>query len=169
MQLVELPNGDFARTMLRVFLYSAFMQPYFAALAGSNDPRLSEIAAKAVKEMTYHVRHAGEWVIRLGDGTEESRRRLVTAADDLWPYLGELFAMDDVEQKLTMAGVVPDRAAVRPAWEAMIARVFKEATLDMPKARWVHGGGRSGRHTEHLSNMLADMQSLARAHPGAVW
>jgi ring-1,2-phenylacetyl-CoA epoxidase subunit PaaC len=168
-QLVELPNGDFARTMLRVFLYSAFMQPYFTALSGSSDPRLAEIAAKAVKEMSYHVRHAGEWVIRLGDGTDESHRRLVAAVDDIWPYIGELFEMDDVERDLMAVGIAPNRGAIRPAWDAMVARVFGEATLKIPKVRSVHTGGRAGRHTEHLSHMLADMQSLARAHPEAKW
>jgi ring-1,2-phenylacetyl-CoA epoxidase subunit PaaC len=169
MQLLELPNGDFARTVLRVFLYGAFMQPYFAALAQSKDQRLADISAKAVKEMAYHVRHAGEWVIRLGDGTDESRQRMIAAAGDLWPYLGELFAIDDVETRLVAAGVAPDRAVLRAPWEAMAARVFREATLDVPKARWVHEGGRRGLHTEHLSHMLAEMQVLARAHPEAVW
>jgi ring-1,2-phenylacetyl-CoA epoxidase subunit PaaC len=168
-QLVELPNGDFAHTMLRQFFFAAFMHPYFAELAQSTEPRLAEIGAKAVKEMAYHVRHAAEWVIRLGDGTDESHRRMVTALDDLWGFTGELFEVPPDERALVAAKAAPDRAALKPQWDAHVARILSEATLSVPKPRSMQSGGRSGRHTEFLSKMLADMQVLARAHPTAKW
>jgi ring-1,2-phenylacetyl-CoA epoxidase subunit PaaC len=167
--LVELPNGDFATTMARHLCYAAFAHPYFEALTRSTDQRLAEIGAKAVKEMAYHVRHASEWVIRLGDGTDESQRRMIDALDEVWGYTGELFAMNADEAALVRAGVVPDRASLRPVWDATLTRVLREATLDMPRDRQMQSGGRVGRHTEHLGKMLAEMQVLARAHEGAGW
>ncbi|MEZ5849711.1 MAG: 1,2-phenylacetyl-CoA epoxidase subunit PaaC [Hyphomicrobiaceae bacterium] len=167
--LMELPNGDFAVTMARHLAVAAFLEPYYRALAASPHQGLAEIAAKAVREMTYHVRHAGEWIIRLGDGTQESRRRMIAGLDAIWPYTGELFAMDEAERSLAAAGIVPDRATIRPQWNETIARVLAEATLDMPEPAAQRAGGRQGHHTEHLAPMLADMQSLARAHPEATW
>jgi ring-1,2-phenylacetyl-CoA epoxidase subunit PaaC len=167
--LVEQPNGDFAVTMVRHLLYAALVHPYFQALQGSADARLAEIAAKAVKEMAYHVRHASEWVIRLGDGTEESHARTQSALDDLWMYTGEMFEMNDSEQTLVQAGIAPDRATIKPVWDTTIARVLAEATLKRPPDRWMQTGGRAGRHTEHLGHLLAEMQVLHRAHPGAQW
>lgn len=167
--LVELPNGDFAITMARQLIYAAFVHPYFDALSRSTEPGLSEIAAKAVKEMAYHVRHSAEWVIRLGDGTDESRRRMTAALADLWGYADELFEMTDAERQLASVGVVPDRAALRPIWDRTIDHVLREAGLDRPIGKPVSRRGRSGEHTEHLVALLADMQSLARAHPGATW
>ncbi len=167
--LVEQPNGDFSTTMVRQLLYAAFMHPYLQALQRSADTRLSEIAAKAVKEMAYHLRHAAEWVIRLGDGTEESKGRTVAAFEELWSYTGELFEMDEGEQELVQQGIAVDRRAIRPAWDATIDRVLAAATLDRPPGRWMHSGGRSGRHSEHLGHLLAEMQVLARAHPDATW
>jgi ring-1,2-phenylacetyl-CoA epoxidase subunit PaaC len=167
--LVEQPNGDFAHAMVRQFLYAAFMQPFYAALAGSADARFADIAAKAVKEMAYHVRHCGEWVIRLGDGTEESHARAAAALDELWTFTGELFEMDAGERALAATGVAVDRESLKPAWEATVYRVLDEATLDRPADRYMQTGGRDGRHGEHLSRMLAEMQVLARAHPGVTW
>lgn len=167
--LVEQPNGDFAQTMVRQLLYSAFALPYFEALSNSADKRLAEIAAKAVKEMAYHVRHAGEWVIRLGDGTEDSHRRTLAALDELWPYTGELFEMSDGELSLAAAGIVPDRSAMRPKWSATIEHVLDEAILPRPTNAWMQSGGRQGRHSEHLGHLLAEMQFLQRAYPGATW
>lgn len=167
--LVELPNGDFADAMVRQMLYAALLHPYFEAMSAISEPRLAEIAAKAVKEMRYHLRHASEWVIRLGDGTDESHRRTAAALDRLWPYTGELFEMDDGERQLVAAALAPNRTALRPQWEATIARVLSEAGLEAPQGRTMLSGGRSGRHTEHLAPMLVDMQSLARAHPEATW
>lgn len=166
--MVELPNGDFAHTMVRQLLYAAFVHPYFEALSHSSHAGLAEIAAKAVKEMAYHVRHAAEWVIRLGDGTDESRRRTIAALAELWPYAGELFEMDATETSLIASGIAVDRAALRPRWEATIDDVLREAGLDRPHMSAALTSGGRGRH-EHLAEMLADMQVLARAHPGATW
>jgi ring-1,2-phenylacetyl-CoA epoxidase subunit PaaC len=167
--LVEQPNGDFATTMVRQLLYAAFMHPYYQALVSSSDQRLGEIAAKAVKEMAYHVRHSAEWVIRLGDGTEESHARAATALDELWMYTGELFEMQAGERALAAAGVAVEREAIRPQWEATIEGVLAQATLQRPADRWMQTGGRTGRHSEHLGPMLAEMQVLHRAHPGVTW
>jgi ring-1,2-phenylacetyl-CoA epoxidase subunit PaaC len=167
--LVEQQNGDFAATMVRQLLYSAFMLPYLQAMQQSRDTRLAEIAAKAVKEMTYHVRHASEWVIRLGDGTEESHSRAQTALDDLWMYTGEMFHASDDEAVLIEQGIAADRGAIRPAWDSTLNRVLREATLQRPKDGWMQTGGRARQHTEHLGRLLAEMQVLHRAHPGVTW
>ena len=167
--LVEQPNGDFAATMVRQLIYAAFMHPFFQALARSRDSRLAEIGAKAEKEMAYHLRHAAEWVIRLGDGTEESHARAAAALEELWAYTGELFAMDAAERTLAADGIAVDRAALKPQWQATIGRVLREATLETPADGWMQGGRRAGRHTEYLGHLLAEMQVLHRAHPGAVW
>jgi ring-1,2-phenylacetyl-CoA epoxidase subunit PaaC len=167
--LVEQPNGDFAATMVRQLFYAAFMHPYLQALQRSKDARLGDIAAKAVKEMAYHVRHAAEWVIRLGDGTEESHARAAAALEELWPYTGEMLEMSQGERALVEAGVAVDRARIKPAWDATINRVLAEATLPRPADQWMQSGGRAGRHSEHLGHMLAEMQVLHRAHPGVTW
>jgi ring-1,2-phenylacetyl-CoA epoxidase subunit PaaC len=167
--LVEQPNGDFAVTMARQLLYAAYAHPYAKALMHSADSRLAEIGAKSAKEMAYHVRHSGEWVIRLGDSTEEARRRIVEALDDLWGYTGELFEMDATEHTLVKAGITPDRALIRTSWDQTIDHVLREATLDRPRDRHMQSGGRRGQHTEFLGKMLAEMQVLARAHPDAKW
>jgi ring-1,2-phenylacetyl-CoA epoxidase subunit PaaC len=166
--LVEQPNGDFAATMVRQLLYAAFMHLYWQALQTSADARLAEIAGKAVKEMAYHVRHAAEWVIRLGDGTDDSHARAAAALEELWTYTGELFEMEG-ERALAQTGVAVDRATIRSAWDATVDRVLAEATLQRPAERWMQSGGRSGRHSEHLGHLLAEMQVLHRAHPGATW
>jgi ring-1,2-phenylacetyl-CoA epoxidase subunit PaaC len=167
--LVELPNGDFAQTIVRQLLYAVFMVPFWERLQGSKDQTLAAIAAKSVKEARYHLRHAAEWVIRLGDGTEESRDRTVAALDELWPWTGELFEQDADERALVEAGVAVDRAAVKPAWDATVDRVLAEATLTRPADGWMQTGGRRGVHTEHLGYILAELQHLQRSHPGAVW
>lgn len=148
--LVELPNGDFAVTMVKLLFLSAYQKLLYGSLAAED-----EIAAKAVKESTYHVDHARLWVLRLGDGTEESHRRAQQAVDDLWPYTHELFE--------------PPFEAFREAWLATVEPVLAEATLERPEDRWRPTGGRAGVHTEHLSRLLAEMQVLHRAHPGATW
>lgn len=158
--IAELPKGDFAVTIVRLLLVSVASDLYWRAASGDPDPDLAAIAAKAAKETAYHVRHAAEWVIRLGDGTDKSRRRTQDALDMLWPYTGELF---------TPLPAGPDRAALRPAWEASVGSVLARATLSRPADGWMQSGGRSGRHTEHLSRLLAEMQVLPRAHPGAKW
>ena len=175
--MVEQPNGDFAHTMVRQLLYSAFVHPWFGALSGSRNAGLAEIAAKAVKEMAYHVRHSAEWVIRLGDGTAESRLRTIAALDALWPYTGELFAMAAVERSLVADGIPPDRESDSPRLGPHLGPCPRRGAA-RPPARQRNGnpsggskppGGRSGHHTQHLATMLTDMQSLARAHPGVTW
>lgn len=167
--LVEQPNGDFARTIVRQFFYSAFADPYWRAMMGSTDPTLAAIAAKSEKESAYHLRHSAEWVIRLGDGTDESHRRAQAAADDLWTYTGELFEIDAIERALIEAGVAPDIAALRAPFEKTIDAVFTEAGLQRPGASFMQSGGRDGRHSEHLGFILTELQFLQRAYPGAKW
>jgi len=155
--------------MVRHLLYAAFMWPYFEALGRSRDRRLCEIGAKAAKEMAYHVRHAAEWVIRLGDGTQESHARAAAALDEMWDYTGELFDMDAAERQLVAAAIAVDRPALRPAFDATIDAVLAEATLSRTAERWMQRGGRTGRHSEHLGHLLAEMQVLNPAHRGATW
>ncbi|AUC52511.1 phenylacetate-CoA oxygenase subunit PaaI [Sagittula sp. P11] len=163
--LCERPNGDFAHTMLRQLYFAAFMEPYWRAAADSSDTVIAGVAGKAVKEMAYHIRHAGEWVIRLGDGTEESARRMADAVSALHIYTGELFEQGAAEWQAAL----PSRAAVRPAWEAVIGEVFSQAGLSAPEVTYPQTGGRRGVHGEALGHMLAEMHSVHRAHPGAVW
>ena len=167
--LVELPNGDFAQTMLRHLFVSAFLHPCYQALATSTDPRLAEVAAKAVKEMAYHVRHSADWVVRLGDGTPESRGRCLDALEVLWGFTGELFETPASQQALVDKGIMPDRAGLMATWQATVTRVMTAATLPSPTTRAIQSGGRSGRHSEHLGHLLAVMQVLARRHPDATW
>lgn len=165
--LCELPRGDFAETIARTFLFSAAMLPWWQAAMSSTDATLAAIAAKAEKEVTYHLRHSGEWLIRLGDGTAESHARSAAALENLWPYSGELFEAGDAT--LVATGVIPDAPALRPAFDAVVARVLAQATLVRPRDGWMQSGGRRGVHTEHLGQMLAVMQHLQRAYPGAAW
>lgn len=167
--LVEQPNGDFAQTIARQMIYTAFADPYWRAMTGSADPRLAAIAAKAEKESAYHLRHAGEWLIRLGDGTAESHARAQAAVDALWPYSGEMFETDAGEQGLIAQGVAVDPAGLRGTWDATLDRVLTEATLTRPASGRMQSGGRGGRHSEHLGHLLAVMQHLARTYPGAQW
>jgi ring-1,2-phenylacetyl-CoA epoxidase subunit PaaC len=167
--LVEQPNGDFACTMVRHLLYSVFALPFFKALMASTDETLAAIAAKAEKEMAYHLRHSSEWVIRLGDGTPESQARAQAALDDLAPCMAELFAVDAGDQALIDAGVLPDPRLLRGGCDAALEHVLAEAALTLPLAGHHRSGGRDGLHSEHLGVMLAEMQSLHRAHPGATW
>ena len=167
--LMELPRGDFAMTLVRQFLFDAYDVVLLEGLTSSADTTLGGIAAKAAKEARYHLRHSAEWVRMLGDGTAESHSRAQRALDDLWIYTPELFAADEVERTMVERGIGPDPAALRDRWLATVQRVTSEATLTLPPDEHAASGGRTGRHTEHLGRMLADMQSLARAHPGATW
>jgi ring-1,2-phenylacetyl-CoA epoxidase subunit PaaC len=167
--LVERPRGDFAFTILRQLLYAAFMHPFFGHLASSKDERLASIAAKGEKEMAYHLRHSAEWVIRLGDGTEESASRLSEALADLWPFTGEMFEADAAERALIEAGVAVDPARIRPLWLETVDRVFAEALLARPADGWMQSGGRRGEHSEHLGHLLADLQFMQRTYPGSTW
>lgn len=166
--LVEQPNGDFGMTIARQFLFDAVMVPLYEELAGSSYQPLAEIAAKAVKEARYHLRHSMQWVVRLGDGTSESKRRIQTAFSTLWTYTDELFLVDEVEQKL--ASIVPDRARLKSLWVETINKVFQQATLEVPGDDvFMARSSRTGFHSEHLGYILAEMQLLARSHPGATW
>ncbi|MBV9756634.1 MAG: phenylacetate-CoA oxygenase subunit PaaC [Alphaproteobacteria bacterium] len=167
--LVEQPNGDFASTMVRQLLYATFADPYWRAMTQSADPTLAAIAAKAEKESAYHLRHAAEWTIRLGDGTVESHRRAQAAVDALWMYTGEPFAADAAELALIRDGIAADPRPLRAEWDATIDKVLRQAALQRPADGWMQAGGRSGRHTEHLGYLLAELQFLQRAYPGAKW
>ena len=168
--LVEQPNGDFGRTIVRSFLFDVRHHLLLGALAASTDRRVAGIAAKAVKEAAYHADRSAEVVVGLGDGTPESHRRMQAALDHLWPYVGEMFAGDEVDVAMADAGVGPLPTALREAWDARVGGVLADATLARPEGRFAHQGGRSGRrHSEHLGPMLAQMQWLQRAYPGAAW
>jgi ring-1,2-phenylacetyl-CoA epoxidase subunit PaaC len=167
--LVEQPNGDFAATIVRQLLYAAYAHPYFEALANSADATLAAIAAKSAKELAYHLRHAGEWTIRLGDGTEESHERTQAALDDLWRFTGEMFEADEIELPLIESGVAVDPEKIRPRWERSLAGILAEANLQRPREDWMQSGGRAGRHSEHLGYILAELQFLQRVYPGARW
>lgn len=168
-QLVEQPNGDFAVTMARQLFFSAYQLELYRGLTGSADARLAAVAAKAVKEVAYHVDHAAGWVIRLGDGTDESHRRMQTAVERMWPFTHELFESDEVTGRMAAAGTAVDPEALLPGWDERIAAVLAEATLERPADGWRPGGGRRGVHSEHLGFLLAEMQHLHRCHPGATW
>ena len=167
--LLEQPNGDFARTMVRQFFYAAFADPYWRAMTRSSDPTLSAIAAKSEKESAYHLRHSSEWLVRLGDGTDESHGRVQLAIDDLWAFTGEMFGVDDGERGLIDAGIAIDAAKLHPQWQKTVADVVSEATLSLPNSNWMQQGGRSGRHSEHLGHLLSELQSMPRTFPGATW
>jgi ring-1,2-phenylacetyl-CoA epoxidase subunit PaaC len=167
--LVEQPNGDFAQTIARQFLFSHYQELLFAALTSSTEERLAAIAAKALKEVTYHARLASDWVVRLGDGTEESKQRMIAGLDWMWRFADELFEMDDVDAAALKACVGADKAALKPAWDQRIDAVLADAALERPPARRPVLGGRVGRHSEHLGHLLSEMQFLQRAYPGATW
>jgi len=167
--LHELPNGDFAFTMARQLMVDVFDVGFFGQLAGSKDPDLAAIGAKALKESRYHLRRSEDWIRRLGDGTDESHRRVQDAFEQLWGYAAELFEMPAAEQHLADAGIAVDRAALKPGWTATMQNVLQEATLEVPAGGWSIGGGRDGMHTEHLGYLLAEMQFLQRAYPGLTW
>jgi ring-1,2-phenylacetyl-CoA epoxidase subunit PaaC len=168
--LVEQTNGDWGKTILRQFLFSAWQYLFYERLQGSRDRELAAIAEKAIKEVTYHLRWSGEWVIRLGDGTEESHGRMERAVDELWKYTGELFVPATYEKELISQGVAADVEAIRPQWEEKVREVFGEADLELgAKPVWMQTGGKEGRHTEQLGYLLAEMQFLQRAYPNCEW
>jgi ring-1,2-phenylacetyl-CoA epoxidase subunit PaaC len=167
--LVEQPNDDFAHVIVRQFLHDAYALPYWDAMVASADATLAALAGKAVKETAYHLRHARSWVVRLGDGTDESHRRTQAAVDALWRFTGELFEHDAVEDALVATGVAADPAPIREAWRATVTDAFAEATLTVPPDGVMQTGGRTGRHSERFSYLVGELQVLARAHPGATW
>ncbi|MFL5132511.1 MAG: 1,2-phenylacetyl-CoA epoxidase subunit PaaC [Microvirga sp.] len=167
--LVEQPNGDFAVTMARQFYFDAWHYLLLRELAGSKDPRIAEIAAKGLKEVTYHLERSRDWVLRLGDGTEESHRRMQSAIDDLWMYTGELFESDEIDRAMAQEGVGPDLATLHEPWLGLVRATAEEATLSLPQPGWAQKGGKRGIHSEHLGYILADLQFLQRAYPNATW
>lgn len=167
--LVEQPNGDFAHTIVRQFLFDCFHVELLQALTRSANQEMANIAAKAIKEAVYHRRHSGQWIIRLGDGTEESRMRSQTALDALWGYTRELFEGDAIDEMMMQAGIAVDPGDFHENWRLAVAAVIEEATLTLPEASWSIGGGKKGIHSEHLGLLLAEMQFLPRAYPDAKW
>jgi ring-1,2-phenylacetyl-CoA epoxidase subunit PaaC len=182
--MVELPKGDFAYTIMRQFLFSVAAYYQMEGLVGSKNTTLGNtntaleskhttlagLAAKALKETRYHVRHTGEWVIKLGDGTAESHRRAQEAIDALWRFTGEMFLADAVDERLIADGTIPDMALVEPKWRAQVADVVRRATLTLPADNgYMQRGGRAGRHSEHLGHLLSEMQIVQRSYPGAKW
>nr|WP_092552158.1 1,2-phenylacetyl-CoA epoxidase subunit PaaC [Herbiconiux ginsengi] len=181
-QLFEQPNGDFAHTIARQLFASVYFDGLYRALRRSTDPTLAAIAAKATKEVDYHLDHSVQWLLRLGLGTEESHRRMQRGLDAMWPFVGELFRAEtglpeggvahvplDVTDGGTLGGVVVDLEPLRSAFDEIVPRLITDAGLTVPTVPFARGGGREGRHTEALGPMLAEMQVLARAHPGVTW
>lgn len=168
-QLVERPNGDFAVTMARQLAFSSYQYELYSRLVDSADATLAGVAGKAVKEVAYHRDHATRWVVRLGDGTEESHRRMQAGLEEIWPYVDEMFATDAVTDALSADGIAVDPAALRQPWAGYVEPVLAEATLTPPEPAYRAGGGRRGIHTESMGYLLAEMQHLHRSHPGASW
>lgn len=167
--ILELPRGDFAFSTARQFLVDAFNLLFLQKLCGSADAELAGIAAKALKESRYHLRRSRDWMLRLGDGTPESRRRLQRALEEIWGYTHEMFRMTPAETRLAGAGIAVDRGALRTEWLALVEPVLAEATLARPADGWAVSGGREGTHTEHLGHLLSELQFLQRAYPGQQW
>lgn len=173
LMLAEQPNGDYAATMARQFYFDVWHELLLRGLAASSDARIAEIAAKSLKEVRYHEERSADWIVRLGDGTAESHRRMQAAVDDLWMYTGEMFEADAIELALIDAGTACDVRTLAGPWRDRVGAVLAEATLAMPTTAWMQGaggrGGRQGVHTEHIGPVLAQMQWLQRAYPGAQW
>lgn len=167
--LVELPKGDWAQTILRQFFFSAYQSFLFEKLKESKDEQIAAIAAKSIKEVTYHLRWSSEWVIRLGDGTEESHQRMINAINQLWSYTSELFIPAAYESEMQNNGIGVDVALLKEPWIKKVKVIFDEATLAFPLTSLVHTGGKEGEHSEHLTEILKELQSVARAHTMATW
>jgi len=167
--LAEQPNGSFAETIVRQFLFDTWHLRALEGWSASRDERIAAIAQKARREVAYHVTRSSDWIVRLGDGTADSHARMERALAALWPYAGELFAADDVDRELAAREIVPLPDAVHADWLAYVSEVFARATLTVPEAGWTPLGGKRGRHTEHLGYLLAEMQSLRRSVPGERW
>lgn len=170
LQLVELPNGDYAFTIVRQFLFDVYSFHVLEQLQQSSAAELAGIAAKGFKEVRYHVRHSSEWMLRMGDGTEESHGRVQKALDGIWRFTAEMFVSDTVEDQMLAAGAGADIMAIKPKWESVVRDVLSRATLTLPAdTSMTGGGGRNGQHTEYLGHLLSEMQIVARSHPGAEW
>lgn len=167
--LIEQPNGHFGDSITKLVLFEAFYLRQLEALVHCSDKRVAEIAARAEKEIRYHLRHNTQWLVRLGDGTDESHERAQRALDNLWRYTGELFAADEVDNVFENEFGGPDLYRIQQQWHETVTSVLEEATLAKPDDEWMASGGKEGRHSEHLGFMIAEMQYLQRAHPGASW
>ena len=168
--LVEQPNQDYGHTLMRQFYFDVWHYFFLQDLCESTDARVAGIAEKSIKEVRYHLRRSGDLLVRLGDGTDESHRRMQESANALWMYAGELCIADALDQRMAVQGIAPDLASVHNRWLAHVKEIFDEATLQMPPAdAWMQKGGKVGNHSEHLGYLLAEMQFLQRAYPGAQW
>ena len=167
--LVEQPNVDFGYTIVRQFFFDVYRKLVFEALCNSTDERLAGIAEKSLKETKYHLKHSSEWVIRLGDGTEESHRRVQEAVNTLWKFTDELFYQDEVDQNVIELGLGVDNSNFKATWNSHVEHVLTEATLTIPSNSWQHAGGRKGIHTEHFGYLLSEMQYMQRAYPNMEW
>jgi ring-1,2-phenylacetyl-CoA epoxidase subunit PaaC len=170
--LVEQPNGDWAQTILRQFFFSQYQYLLFEQLQNSTDKQIAAIAEKSLKEITYHLRWSSEWVIRLGDGTDESHARMIKALDELWRYTGEMFQAASYELRAASEGMGVDVSKLREPWQKKVSDIFCEATLALPLGGWgafMQVGGKEGKHTEHLGYILTELQYMQRAYPGCEW
>jgi len=168
--MLETPNEDYGRTLMRQFLFDAFQVHWLTALTDSKDSRISEIALKSVKEAQYHFERSRDTVVALGDGTELSNEKMQAALDYLWPYAREIMLADEVDEAMDKQGIAPLPSTILAPWEAIVTSTMRDARLTIPESDYVHKGGRTGkRHTEHLGHMLATMQVLQRSYPGAKW
>jgi ring-1,2-phenylacetyl-CoA epoxidase subunit PaaC len=167
--LVEQPNGHFGDTIVRQVLFDAYYLLLLEALTRCSDQRLTEITARAEKEVRYHLRHAAQWLIRLGDGTDESRRKVQRSLDDLWRYTGEMFVVDDLDEAVRTSFDGPNLAVIAAQWHKDTSAIVEEATLTLPQEQAMASGGKQGVHTEHFGYLIAEMQNLPRTYPGAAW
>lgn len=167
--LLEMENGHWGDTVVRQFLFDTFNYFFYTELLKSADERLQSIAQKAIKEVTYHAQWSAEWVIRLGDGTEESHQKAQKSLDELWEWTGEMFTMDELERRMVEQGIGVDVAALKPRWDEKVAEILDLATLRKPEDGWMQSGGKQGEHTEYLGYVLAEMQHLPRMYPDAQW
>ncbi len=169
LMLLEQPNGDFAHTLVRQFFFDVYSYYTYLALEKSLHEGLGAIAVKSLREATYHLRHSREWILRLGDGTEESHRRTQVAVNHLWPFTGEMFEADEIDERLTAQGIAADLKKIQLDWRKVVNETLAEATLEKPEDRFLPGGSRQGKHTEHLGFILSEMQILPRSYPDAGW
>lgn len=167
--MVELPNGDYAFTIARQFFFSAWYQLFLEKLCLSKDEFLKGFATKSLKEVKYHLQHASDWVIRMGDGTDESKQRIMKAVSDIRDFLPECFMLDELDEWALGEAIIPDITSLKEDWNKLVLDVFTEAGLELPESGWGQKGGKTGRHTEHLGFILAEMQHLQRSYPGAKW
>lgn len=167
--MLELENGDWGKTVARQFLFDTYNYFLYTDLLKSKDTNLRDVAQKAIKEITYHAQWSAEWVIRLGDGTEESHQRIQNSIDELWEWTGEMFAMDAVDEKMIAEGIGVDLNPIKEKWHQKVAEILEMATLKKPEDGWMQSGGKQGEHTEYLGYVLAEMQHLPRMHPDAQW